>query len=197
MIGIEGGHQTGNSLGALRLLFDMGARYITLTHNCDNAVATAWSSVAIAREKAGKVDIDSRKADPGLTAFGREFVYEMNRLGMLVDLSHVSANTMRDVLNTTRAPVIFSHSGAYAIQNHGRNIPDDVLKAVKQNRGIVMVPVVSQFLNTENPENATVEDVVDHILHVAQVAGWESVGIGSDFDGSTIVPKGIEVCLPS
>lgn len=187
MIGIEGGHQTGNSLGALRLMFDMGARYVTITHNCDNAYATAWSSVD--KTKTG------RDADPGLTDFGRELVQEMNRLGMLVDISHVSPNAMRDVLDVAQAPVIFSHSGAYGVHPMGRNVPDDVLRRLKKNGGVVMVPTISFFLRDKNPEEATVEDVVDHIMHIAEVAGWEHVGIGSDFDGSTVVAKGIEVCF--
>ncbi|KAH8700839.1 membrane dipeptidase-domain-containing protein [Talaromyces proteolyticus] len=186
MIGIEGGHQTGNSLGALRLLFDNGVRYMTLTHNCDNAFAAAWTGVDATKP------MDSREADSGLTSFGRELVREMNRLGMLVDLSHVSANTMRDTLHVARAPVIFSHSGAYTVQNHDRNVPDDVLVKVKSNGGVVMVPAVSFFLNVKHPDQATVEDMVDQIFHVASVAGWEHVGIGSDFDGSLAVPKGLE-----
>lgn len=181
MIGIEGGHQTGNSLGALRLMFDMGARYITLTHNCDNAFGTAWTTV------------DSGKEDKGLTLFGQEYVREMNRLGMLIDLAHVSHNTMRDVLNITRAPVIFSHSGAYSVEPHLRHAPDDVLRSMKRNGGVVMVPFVTWFLNMKHPENATVENVVDHIMRIAELAGWEYVGIGSDFDGTVDVPKGLEV----
>ncbi|KAK5049396.1 hypothetical protein LTR84_004325 [Exophiala bonariae] len=181
MIGIEGGHQTGNSLGALRLLFDTGARYMTLTHNCDNAFGTSWVSMDL---KTGK--------DAGLTEFGRSFVAEANRLGLFVDISHVSHQTMRDVLEVAKAPVIFSHSGAYSVHGHLRNVPDDVLRAVKQNGGVVMIPVISLFLNSVHPEEVTVEDVIDHILWVAEVAGWDHVGLGSDFDGSTFVVKGIE-----
>ncbi|KAL1966374.1 hypothetical protein VTN77DRAFT_4516 [Rasamsonia byssochlamydoides] len=158
MIGIEGGHQTGNSLGALRLLFDLGARYVTLTHNCDNAFGTAWTTVNITGQ------------DPGLTPFGRHFVREMNRIGMMVDLAHVSHNTMRNVLAIARAPVIFSHSGAYSVQPHLRNVPDDVLWSLRTNGGIVMVPFVSFFLNLEHPEEATVEDVVDHPVDCGR--GW-------------------------
>lgn len=183
MIGIEGGHQIGNSLGALRLLFETGACYVTLTHNCDNAFGTSWVSVD-----------QTTGEDLGLTTFGHDLVREMNRLGMIVDLSHVSPQTMRDVLSIARAPIIFSHSGAYSVNQHLRNVPDDVLRSVKQNGGVVMVPVISVFMNTEHPEDATVEDVVDHILWIANVAGWEHVGLGSDFDGSTLNIKGIEVC---
>ncbi|KAJ9219520.1 hypothetical protein DTO271D3_748 [Paecilomyces variotii] len=180
MIGIEGGHQTGNSLGAIRIMFDMGARYITLTHDCDNAFGTAWTTV------------DSGKEDKGLASFGREFVRELNRLGMMIDLAHVSHNTMRDVIAITRAPVIFSHSGAYSVEPHLRHAPDDVLRSMKENGGVIMVPFVTQFLNIEHPENATVEDVVDHIMRIAELAGWVHVGIGSDFDGTPNVPKGLE-----
>ena len=182
MIGVEGGHQIGNSLGALRQFFELGVRYMTLTHNCDNAFGTSWVSVGLDKGR-----------DGGLKDFGKELLREMNRLGMMVDLAHVSPNTMRDVLRVARAPVIFSHSGAYSVNNHLRNVPDDVLKALKGNGGIVMVPAISVFMNTERPEKATIEDMVDHILCVAEVAGWEHVGLGSDFDGSTYVVKGLEV----
>lgn len=190
MIGIEGGHQVGNSLGALRLMFESGARYMTLTHNCDNVFATAWTTVDNDNSTNPK---DSREVDSGLTPFGKELIQEMNRLGMLIDLAHVSVNTMRDALELSRAPVIFSHSGAYTVQNHGRNVPDDVLLKLKENGGVVMVPSVTHFLNMETPQEANVEDVVDHIIHIASVAGWEHVGIGSDFDGTLDVAKGLEV----
>ncbi|KAK2752450.1 hypothetical protein FQN54_008112 [Arachnomyces sp. PD_36] len=179
-LGIEGGHQIGNSLAALRQVFDLGVRYITVTHNCDNAFATSATTVAAGGH------------DAGLTEFGNQFVKEMNRLGMLIDLSHVSHQTMRDVLSQTRAPVIFSHSGAYALSKHLRNVPDDVLRSVASNDGIVMANFVTKFLNAENPDAATIHDVVDHIFHIAEVAGWDHVGVGGDFDGTTMVPKGIE-----
>lgn len=186
MIGVEGAHQIGSSLGALRMLFETGARYVTLTHNCDNAIGTSWVSLD---QKTG--------SDAGLTHFGRSFVREMNRLGMMIDLSHTSPQTMRDALDVARAPVIFSHSGAYSVEKHLRNVPDDVLKSLRHNGGIVMLPAISVFMNAADPEEATVEDVVDHILWVADVAGWEHVGLGSDFDGSTDVVKGLEVCALS
>lgn len=184
MIGIEGGHQTGNSIAALRMLFDMGARYMTMTHNCDNAFATCHISW---NQETGE--------DAGLTEYGKYAVGEMNRLGMMVDLSHVSPNTMRQVLEVTKAPVIFSHSGAYSVNKHSRNIPDDVIARLKRNGGIVMVPAVAPFMNAKNPEKATIEDVIDQILHIANVAGWEHVGIGSDFDGYDLFVKGLEVSL--
>jgi membrane dipeptidase len=182
MIGVEGGHQTGNSLGALRMFFESGVRYMTITHNSDNAFGTCWKSV----------DLESGK-DAGLTSFGQDCIREMNRLGMMVDLAHVSPKTMRDVLRVARAPVIFSHSGAYSVNKHLRNVPDDVIKALKTNGGIVMIPAIAPFMNTDHPDEATVEDMIDHILWVADLAGWGHVGLGSDFDGSTMVVKGLEV----
>ncbi len=133
------------------------------------------------------------EADRGLTAFGVAYVREMNRLGMMLDLSHVSHQTMRDVLSLARAPVIFSHSGAYGVEQHLRNVPDDVLRMVRQNGGIVMVVFVNMFLKMKDPSAATIHDVVDHIFYIAEVAGWEHVGLGSDFSGATHTPIGLEV----
>jgi membrane dipeptidase len=180
MIGIEGAHQVGSSLASIRQMFDLGARYITLTHNCDNAFATSASTVAAGGE------------DGGLTPLGHAAVREMNRLGMLVDLSHVSHQTMRDVLSIARAPVIFSHSGAYSVEPHLRHVPDDVLRAVGRNGGIVMAVFVNRFLNMKDPSAATIHDVVDHILRIVEVCGWSCVGIGSDFSGTPHVPLGLE-----
>ncbi|KAI2089257.1 hypothetical protein LOZ36_001862 [Ophidiomyces ophidiicola] len=179
-LGIEGGHQIGNSLGSLRQVYDLGVRYITITHNCDNAFATAASTVA-----AGGKDL-------GLASFGHEFVDEMNRLGMLIDLSHVSHQTMRDVLSRTKAPVIFSHSSSYALSKHLRNVPDDVLREVAKNGGVVMVTFVPSFLKVDDPSSATIHDAVEHIFHIAAVAGWDHVGVGGDFDGTLDVSKGLE-----
>lgn len=111
---------------------------------------------------------------------------------MMVDLSHVSHQTMRDVLSIARAPVIFSHSGAYSVEPHLRHVPDDVLRSVKKNGGIVMAVFVNRFLNMKHPEDATIHDVVDHIFYIAEVCGWECVGVGSDFSGTPHVPKGLE-----
>ncbi|WEW61659.1 metal-dependent amidohydrolase family protein [Emydomyces testavorans] len=179
-LGIEGGHQIGNSLGSLRQMHDLGVRYITITHNCDNAFATAASTVA------------AGNPDGGLTDFGYEFIEEMNRLGMLIDLSHVSHQTMRDVLSVTKAPVIFSHSSSYALSQHLRNVPDDVLRDIAKNNGIVMVTFVPSFLKVDDPTSVTIHDAVNHIFHIAKVAGWDHVGVGSDFDGTVNVPKGLE-----
>jgi membrane dipeptidase len=187
MLGIEGGHQLGGSIAAIRQAYDLGVRYITTTHNCDNAWATSASTVA-AR---------GPEVDRGLTSFGAAYVREMNRLGMMLDLSHVSHQTMRDVLSLARAAVIFSHSGAYTVEPHLRNVPDDVLRGVRKNGGIVMAVFVNRFLNMKDPNAATIHDVVDHIFHIAEVAGWEHVGLGSDFSGTPYTPAGLEVGLIS
>ena len=184
MLGIEGGHQLGGSIASIRQAYDLGVRYITTTHNCDNAWATSASTVAAGGE------------DKGLTQFGAAYVREMNRLGMMLDLSHVSHQTMRDVLSLARAPVVFSHSGAYSVTPHLRNVPDDVLRSVRKNGGIVMAVFVNRFLNMKDPSSVTIHDVVDHIWHLAEVAGWDHVGIGSDFSGTPHVPAGLDVRFP-
>ena len=187
VLGMEGGHVIENSLGALRAYYDLGARYMTLTHsgNAD------WA--------------DSATDDPGhggLTEFGREVVREMNRLGMLVDLSHTSTETMNDVLDVAEAPVIFSHSGAQGLTRHRRNVPDQVLQRLPENGGVVMVVFypwhVSEALRTYDgpgdPPWATLLDVADHIEYVRDVAGLDHVGLGSDFDGMEPdpPPEGLE-----
>ncbi|HJT32924.1 MAG TPA: dipeptidase [Pirellulales bacterium] len=210
LIGVEGGHSIQASLGALRQLYKLGARYMTLTHGD----TLSWA--------------DSATDDPqhdGLTEFGEEVVREMNRLGMLVDISHVSPDTMRDALRVSRAPVIASHSSAYAVAPHPRNVPDDVLKLVAENGGVVMVNFFSGFVVPESARAAaqftafrqelkakhtppaefeaaverwqrehplvagTVHTVVDHIDHIVKVAGIEHVGLGSDFDGVPRLPE--------
>jgi membrane dipeptidase len=175
MLGVEGGHAIENSLGVLRSYYDLGARYMTLTHGSN----IDWA--------------DSATDEPlhdGLTRFGEEVVREMNWLGMLVDLSHTSPATMSDALNVTAAPVIFSHSSARALRDHPRNVPDSILQRLPTNGGVVMVTFVPGFL-TDRPV-ATLADVADHIEHVRDVAGVDHVGIGSDFDGITSVPVGLE-----
>lgn len=203
LMGIEGGHTIVNSLGALRSYYDLGVRYMTLTHFHSND----WADSAT----------DDARHE-GLTEFGREVVREMNRIGMIVDLSHVSVATMNDVLDVTAAPVIFSHSSARALTDHARNVPDSVLKRVADNGGVVMVTFIPAYVlearrEWENgmipllknavtdaewdavgkayreangaPPLATLSDVADHIDHVARVAGFDHVGIGSDFYGAT------------
>ncbi len=191
LLGLEGGHAIENSLGALRMYYEMGARYMTLTHN----VTLDWADAALDSAKHG-----------GLTPFGEEVVREMNRLGMLVDLSHVSPGTMSDALNVTEAPVIFSHSGSRALVDHPRNVPDSILARLPKNGGVVMVPFVTSFVSAalkawedsgaalrKGPKpRVTIKDVADHIDHVRQIAGVDHVGIGSDFDGITETVEGLE-----
>jgi membrane dipeptidase len=202
LLGMEGGHAIENSLGALRSYYDLGARYMTLTHN----VTLDWADAALDSAKHG-----------GLTRFGEEVVHEMNRLGMMVDLSHVSPGTMSDALNATEAPVIFSHSAARALNDHPRNVPDSILARLKSNGGVVMVTFVPSFISpgakqwnasfdsvgrvrgdttawkASHPEvRATVSQVADHVEHIRDVAGIDHVGIGGDFDGITFVVQGLE-----
>lgn len=216
LIGIEGGCAIENDLALLRGFFRQGVRYMTLTHTS----TLDWADSAT----------DAPRSD-GLSPFGERVVREMNRLGMLVDLSHVSAATMDDALRVAKAPVIFSHSSAFAIAPHPRNVPDEILARVKDNGGVVMVNFYSGFvvpefarasaearreLRAKYPDPAafrkaldawydshtfprgTVSDVADHVDHIAKVAGIDHVGIGSDFDGVTSVPVGLEdvSCYP-
>jgi membrane dipeptidase len=215
LIGMEGGHAIENSLGALRAYYDLGARYMTLTHN----VTLDWADAALGQQ-----------THKGLTPFGKEVVREMNRLGMLVDLSHVSPAVMSNALDVTEAPVMFSHSSARAIVDHPRNVPDSILKRLPKNGGVVMVTFVPGFDSPKvrahsldrsaaltqartragtdtnavnaamaawdkaNPApHATISDVADHIDHIRKVAGPDHVGIGSDFDGvDDDLPDGLQ-----
>jgi membrane dipeptidase len=214
LLGLEGGHAIENSLGALRAYYDLGVRYMTLTHN----VTLDWADAAMDSAKHG-----------GLTPFGEEVVREMNRLGMLVDLAHVSPGTMSDALDVSQAPVIFSHSGARALVDVPRNVPDSILRRLPKNGGVVMVPFVPSFVSPElaayereasdvaekargeHPGDtaaqhaqlrawrdahpaprATLSQVADQIEHIRDVAGIDHVGIGSDFDGITDVVVGLE-----
>jgi membrane dipeptidase len=202
LMGAEGGHSIENSLPALRALHQLGVRYMTLTHSAN----TDWADSATDTAVHG-----------GLTPFGEAVVREMNRLGMLVDLSHVSPETMQDALRVTLAPVIFSHSSAKTLTPHPRNVPDEVLAQMKVNGGVVMVTFVPPFVNAElsawtarrlaqqatnkdlkaweaaNPApKATLAQVADHIEHVRKVAGVDHVGIGGDYDGVESLPVGLE-----
>jgi membrane dipeptidase len=212
-LGLEGGHAIQNSLGALRAYYDLGVRYMTLTHN----VTLDWADCAADPGKHG-----------GLTKFGEEVVREMNRLGMLVDLSHVSPETMDDALRVTEAPVIFSHSSAKALDAVPRNVPDDILKRVGPNGGVVMVTFVAEFISKASADANTARDkeiaavtkdvsdkaekdrltreykaahplppvtlaqVADHVEHVRKTAGADNVGLGGDYDGNSDWPEGME-----
>ncbi|XP_015112301.1 dipeptidase 1 [Diachasma alloeum] len=180
LIGVEGGHSLGNSLGVLRTFYGLGARYLTLTHACD----TSWAVCSVGETNNTQDNV------PGLSEFGKAVVRELNRLGMLVDLSHVSTRTMRAALQTTRAPVIFSHSAARALCNSSRNVPDDVLRNLAKNGGVAMIPFYTYFITCNS--TATIKDVIAHINHIRKVAGIDHVGIGAGFDGINFTPTGLE-----
>jgi membrane dipeptidase len=220
LIGAEGGHSIASSLGVLRMLYAIGVRYLTLTHNAN----VPWADSATDKPGAG-----------GLTAFGREVVSEMQRLGMLVDLSHVSVATMRDALDVVQAPVIFSHSSSRALCDHPRNVPDEILARLPANRGVCMVTFVPAFVSPDclawendvssemerrglepwdwphrvrvrqewaqghSPPAATLAQVASHIEHIREVAGVDHVGIGGDFDGTDQVTEGLAdvSCYPA
>jgi membrane dipeptidase len=220
LLGAEGGHVIGSSLGVLRMLRALGVSYLTLTHNTN----VGWADSATDKRSAG-----------GLTDFGREVVREMQRIGMLVDLSHTSADTMRDTLITATLPVIFSHSSAYTVCRHPRNVPDDVLGALAINGGICMVAFAAILVSQEcadwqlglvaeagqrgmdqrdiaqvrsilpewlagRPEpHADIAQVADHIDHVREVAGLAHVGLGGDFDGTPDITTGLTdvSCYPA
>jgi len=214
MIGVEGGRQIGGSLAALRQYYNLGARYMTLTHN----QTTEWADSAT----------DDPKHD-GLTPFGVTVLHEMNRLGMLIDLSHASPATMQDAIAASQAPVIFSHSSARALVDHPRNVPDDVLRLLPATGGVVMANFVPNFISEamwrwgaeKDAEQArlksfhrnstaeveaglkaweaahahpvvTVSTVADNIDHIAKVAGYDHVGIGGDFDGIEATVEGLD-----
>jgi membrane dipeptidase len=212
LIGMEGGHSINSSLETLREFYQMGVRYMTLTHSQN----VPWADSAT----------DTPKYN-GLNAFGRQVIKEMNQLGMMIDLSHVSPETMRDAITVSKAPVIFSHSSAYELCKHPRNVPDNILELVKTNRGVVMVTWVPEYVSQplldyrtqknsklkelnalglkkdsinqtmesweqKNPApKATLQDVVNHIDYIKQKIGVDFVGIGSDFDGGGTV-QGLE-----
>jgi membrane dipeptidase len=213
LIGAEGGHSIASSMGALRSLYQLGVRYMTLTHNLN----LPWADSATDTANVG-----------GLSEFGREVVREMQRLGMFVDLSHVAATTMSDALDVAEAPVIFSHSSARAICDHPRNVPDDILARLPANGGVCMITFVPAFVSqacrewelqlademqrrgldhrdysarkqlrqewlTGHPQpTATLRDVVAHAEHVREVAGIDHIGIGGDYDGVGRLPDGLE-----
>ncbi|XP_023413801.1 dipeptidase 1 [Loxodonta africana] len=180
LIGVEGGHSIDSSLGVLRTLYHLGMRYLTLTHNCNTPWADNWLV------DTGTDDAQSQ----GLSPFGKVVLKEMNRLGIMVDLAHVSVATMWAVLNHSSAPVIFSHSSSYTICQHRRNVPDDVLQRVKQTGSLVMVNFYNDYVSCK--DKANLSQVADHLDHIKKVAGAEAVGFGGDFDGVTRLPTGLE-----
>ena len=183
---VEGGHAIENSLEKLTALRDRGARYLTLTWI--NGNDWAGSSKGVDGTRTG-----------GLTAFGREVIRAMNRLGMLVDVSHVSPETLADVLAVSDSPIIASHSIARALNDHDRNLTDDQLRAVAASGGVINVNFYPKFLDARHPEPVPLSRVIDHIEHIARVAGVDHVGLGSDFDGISAVPVGLEdvAAMPS
>ena len=219
LIAVEGGNAIESSLVVLQTYFKAGARCLALTHDD----TTDWADAALDKAK-----------HKGLAKFGEQVVVEMNRLGMVIDLSHASEETSLDALTVSKAPVIFSHTGAHKLAPHPRNVSDDVLKAVAKNGGVVMVNFYSGFLTAEtvkayekrtkaaadlrksfktdeqfqvalvawlkeHPLPTTgVKDVVDHIDHIGKVAGFDHVGLGSNFDGVVSLPQNLEdvSCFP-
>ncbi|XP_064884810.1 dipeptidase 1 [Columba livia] len=180
LIGVEGGHSIDSSLGVLRTFYHLGVRYMTLTHSCNTPWADNWL-----------VDTgDDPLVHHGLSPFGKMVLEEMNRLGMIVDLAHVSVDTMKVVLNISKAPVIFSHSSAYSLCQHRRNVPDDVLRMVASTGSLVMVNFYNAYVTCG--DTATLYDVADHMDYVKNVAGAQSVGFGGDYDGVPGVPTGLE-----
>ncbi|XP_066569495.1 dipeptidase 2 [Amia ocellicauda] len=180
LISIEGGHSIDSSLPTLRMFYQLGVRSLALTHTCN----TPWA------ESSSKIYPFYKRGNNSLTDFGKEVVLEMNRLGMLIDLSHSSKGTAWAVLNVSRAPVIFSHSSADAVCPHIRNVPDDLLLRMKETRGLIMVNLYSDFVACGQKGNISI--VADHFDHIKKVAGAESIGIGGDYDGASGFPDGLE-----
>ncbi|XP_063190933.1 dipeptidase 1 [Chroicocephalus ridibundus] len=180
LIGVEGGHSIDSSLGVLRTFYRLGVRYMTLTHSCNTPWADNWL-----------VDTgDDPPLHNGLSSFGKMVLAEMNRLGMIVDLAHVSVETMEAVLNLSKAPVIFSHSSAFSLCQNHRNVPDDVLKMVASTDSLVMINFYNNYVTCR--DTATLADVADHMDYVKKVAGARYVGFGGDYDGVTRLPTGLE-----
>lgn len=184
-IGIEGLHMAGNSIGIVRAFYKLGARYATLTHNVNNCFADSSQSI-------------SGPVHGGLSSLGRSCIKEMNRLGMIVDISHVTMKCANQVLDLTRAPVMFSHSNASSVFDHPRNVSDQVLDRVPDNGGIVMVTFVPEHVAKQR-RDASMDDVLDHLFYIANRIGWDHVGIGSDFDGIATRITGLHdvSCYPS
>ncbi len=182
LIGIEGGHAIENSLRLLRDFYALGARYMTLTHINTND----WA------DSSGDIGDGKIAHHNGLTEFGLQVVAEMNRLGMIVDISHVSDKTFWDVLETSKAPVFASHSSCRALCDVPRNMSDDMIRAFAAKGGVIQINFYPGFLTTRKSPRASIDDVVAHIDHAVKVGGIDAVGIGSDFDGIDAVPAGLE-----
>uniref|UniRef100_A0A4W3JDI9 Dipeptidase n=1 Tax=Callorhinchus milii TaxID=7868 RepID=A0A4W3JDI9_CALMI len=180
LIGVEGGHSIDSSMATLRLFYSLGVRYMTLTHSCNTPWADCW------KVNTGAVEAENN----GLSDFGKKIIKEMNHLGMIVDLAHVSVKTMSDALEVSEAPIIFSHSSAYALCKHERNVPDNILKIVKEKKGVVMVNFYNTYVTCS--DNANLSDVADHFDYIKNVAGYEAVGFGGDYDGVNRLPTGLE-----
>ncbi|XP_057317374.1 dipeptidase 1-like [Hydractinia symbiolongicarpus] len=188
LIGVEGGHAIDSSMAVLRSLYDLGARYMTITHSCNTPWADNWKA-----DNTNPNITDPARSD-GLSPFGKEVIKEMNRLGMMIDLAHVSHRTMEVVLKTTSSPIMFSHSSAFSVCNNNRNVRDDILLKVKQNGGVVMVNFYVGYVNCgENKTNETgIDNLLEHINYIKNFIGSEYVGLGSDYDGVPEVPIGLE-----
>ena len=180
MIGVENGFAIGKDLSNVERFYNLGARYITLSHNGHNDICDSCNP----RKKLG----DQKAEHNGLSKFGKEVVAEMNRLGIMADVSHISIKSFHDLIKVSKAPIIASHSGCRALADHSRNLNDEQLKALARNGGVIQIVAVGGFLKLGSPPPADVEIYVDHIDHAVKVAGIEHVGIGSDFDGGGGVP---------
>jgi membrane dipeptidase len=210
LIGIEGAHQIDGSLATLRMMYSLGARYMTLTHQCNNDVADSAHNLCAddtnCRLGTCVNGTCSEVQTEGISAFGRLAILEMNRLGMLVDISHVTVPAMLKALEISKAPVIFSHSNAKALCGNVRNVPSDVLIQLQQNGGIIMLSFLSEFLNCSSDSH--IDQVIDHIRYIATGVcpawkidcnagvnftgiGFDHIGLGSDFDGATYFPAGL------
>jgi membrane dipeptidase len=185
LIGLEGSHVLGNSLSALRIFAQLGVRYLTLTHTCHNAFASSTGA---------GTPLENVHEGNGLTELGRELIKELNRVGILVDLSHTSDETMKQVIAQSEAPVVWTHAGARALWDHPRNVPDDILRLIgdgpgKQD-GVIQSVFFPHFIGPYPGVN--VSHVVDHIEHIASIVGRNRVGIASDFDGMYVTVEGLE-----
>ncbi|XP_055589530.1 dipeptidase 1-like [Uranotaenia lowii] len=177
LIAVEGGHSMDSRLALLRIYYELGVRYMTLTHSCN----TPWAD-------ASPVDNSPEGPMNDLTVWGREVVWEMNRLGMLVDLSHVSHGVMKEALEHSKAPIIFSHSSSYQVYPHHRNARDDVLKTLISNGGLIMVTFYPGFIGGAR----NIDEAIQHLNHIKSITGPDHIGIGGDYDGIEAVLEGLE-----